>query len=205
MMTKDHMNKELDAGQHPAQASEGQMKLALDKASYAAWRRGDISLRSLVLHSVGCTLIGTPAALDMPPDFYYISGDRNVPHPNDYDWDQQRALLYVDTFRRELTNRVAKWCLALSAALFVACLLLQGVASGVSTLYNKAGDAFSSATRKSPDTMSRDEASERLRELKAEFAEMERQPAPDIERLRTIQEEAQTLLRRYPDLQHIVR
>ena len=180
------------------------MAIQIDKAGYAAWRNGEISIRSLILHSAGCLLIGTPDSLEMPQDFYYISGDRVIPHPNDYSWDQQRSMLYVDTFRRELTRRVANWCMGIALLLFVACLVLQGVTSGVKTAYRKADSALGSMFHKDPATMSRADAEVRLRELKGEFNELRQQPAPDVERVRKIQQEAETLVRLHPDLQYVL-
>lgn len=181
------------------------MAIQIDKAGYTAWRNGEISLRSLILHSAGSILIGTADSLEMPQDFYYISGDRVIPHPNDYSWDQQRSMLYVDTFRRELTHCVAGWCMGIALLLFIACLVMQGVTSGVKTAYNKADSALGSMFHQDPASLSRADAESRLRELKAEFIEMKQQPAPDATRVRKIEQEAETLVRLHPDLQYVLR
>jgi hypothetical protein len=93
-----------------------------------------ISLRSRALHFLGSLLVGTPASLDMPADFYYIEADREFPAPGQLDWDAQRRRIYVDGFRRALTQRVAFYACVAALVLSIGGALLNGGARGAKNL-----------------------------------------------------------------------
>lgn len=171
------------------------------------WFKGDISLRSLILHTIGCLFVGTPDGIDMPADFYFIEGDRYIPHPNDYSWERQRELLFVDTFRRSLSEKLAKWCLGIALVAFTAGLAGQGLATGVRAAYHKGESTYSRMFKKEGDRqpvseMSEDAAAQRLRELRNEFLEINKLPASMVDRRKVerIDREAKEIIAKYPSL-----
>jgi hypothetical protein len=182
-----------------------------DSSVFSQWLNGDISMRSMILHAVGCIFIGTPDALNMPNDFYYIEGDRNIPHPNEYKWERQRELLYVDTFRRILTEKLGKWCLAIALAIFLSGLILQGLATGVKTLYNQGEQTFNRILSKEPaiqqvSEMTLSMASKRLQEIKFEYAQINTSPVGEREqkKILALKREATEILSKFPNLNYIV-
>jgi hypothetical protein len=90
-----------------------------------------VSLRSRVLHYLGCLFIGTPASMHMPHDFYYIEADRDFPAPGELDWKSQRQRIFVDGFRRALTQKVAVYTCVGALAISVVGLLLNGGVLGM--------------------------------------------------------------------------
>lgn len=183
-----------------------------EQSALAQWFNGDISLRSLILHSVGCVFIGTPDGLDMPNDFYFIEGDRHIPHPNDYEWGRQRDLLFVDTFRRILTEKLAKWCLAIAMAVFLGGLMVQGLATGVKAAYHQGERAYDRVFKKgstapSVSEMTSETAADRLREIRGEYMELNKPPIGEAERnrMQVLDREAKEILAKYPSLISILR
>lgn len=81
-----------------------------------------LSFTSRLLDLVGRTLIGTPADLRMPEDFYFLPGDRALLTSGDV--DRQKLVtgrIGIDTFRRLLLTRVA---VASSVVSVAVCALL---------------------------------------------------------------------------------
>ena len=182
-----------------------------DSSVFSQWFNGDISMRSMILHTVGCIFIGTPNALNMPNDFYYIEGDRNIPHPNEYKWGRQRELLYVDTFRRILTEKLGKWCLAIALAVFLSGLMLQGLATGVKAVYHQGEKTLNRVFSKEPaiqpvSEMTLSMASTRLQEIKFEYAQLNTPPVGEQEQAKilALKREAGEILRKFPNLNYIV-
>lgn len=182
-----------------------------EQSALAQWFKGDISLRSLILHSVGCVFIGTPDGLNMPSDFYFIEGDRHIPHPNAYEWGRQRELLFVDTFRRILTEKLAKWCLAIAMSVFLGGLMVQGLATGVKAAYHQGERAYDRVFRKGATAplvseMTSESAANRLHEIRSEYMELNKPPIGDSEksRIQALEKEAKEILMKYPSLSSIV-
>lgn len=168
------------------------------------WSR-ELACSSAVLHVVGCATIGTPESLDMPPDFYFIEGDRTVPHPNEYTWDTQRNLLYVDTFRRELTRRLAGISLWFCLLVFVLGLVGQGLSYGTQAIYAKGEQIVNRLIRSGPvpvAEMSQDEAKERLVYLRQQYKILLSKPMnPESTQQSTeMVKEANEILEKFPSL-----
>lgn len=178
---------------------------------FKMWLSGEVSLRTLILHSVGSLFIGTPDELSMPADFYFIEGDRDIPHPNDYSWHKQRDLLYVDNFRRKLTEKLAKWCVVIALVFFTGGLVIQGVASGVKYAAHQVEKGYKyifkqdKATPKASE-MSKEDAAQRLRDLKKEYFEKSKETADQdtAKKLADIDAEAKEIVQKYPDLRSIL-
>lgn len=183
-----------------------------EPSALTQWIGGAISLRSMILHSVGCLFIGTPEALNMPGDFYYIEGDRNIPHPNEYVWERQRELLFVDTFRRNLTEKLGKWCLALAMAVFLSGLMVQGLTSGVKAAYHQGEKAYNHMFKKEPvvppiGEMTQEGATSRLQEIMLEYKQLTGPAAgaPDPVKIAALKQEAGEILKKFPGLEYILR
>lgn len=99
------------------------------------------TLRSRILNWLGCTLIGTPSALKMPEDYYWVEADRLVPAPSTYTIEDARNYFYVDGFRRIQRHRTALWAAALILAAQLLFSVLIGVGGAASRLVS--GHAFS--------------------------------------------------------------
>lgn len=178
---------------------------------FKMWLNSEVSLRTLILHSVGCIFIGSPDDLSMPADFYFIEGDRDIPHPNEYSWNKQRDLLYVDTFRRKLTEKIAKWCVVIALVFFTGGLVMQGVASGVKYAAQQVEKGYRYITKQikgtsKPSEMSKEDAAQRLRELKSEYLEKSKEnPDQDTaKKLSALDAEAKEIVQKYPDLRSIL-
>lgn len=174
--------------------------------SLASWWRGGISLRSYVLHTVGCIFVGTPQALDMPPDFYFMQGDRNVPHPNDYTWERQRELLYVDIVRRRVLGRVANFSMIVAILLLAASMLLHGLTTGVASVASSIWHSSPFGHRKMDASeigkMSDEDAADHLKDLVKELQELQAGPRTreTQSRMREIDAEVRQIMMTHPNV-----
>ena len=96
-----------------------------------------VSLRSRLLHGLGCLFIGTPSSLGMPEDFYYIEADREFPTPGSLSWVQKRKRIYTDHFRRALTHKVALYACAVAVVFSVAGYAVNGGVRGAKSWISK--------------------------------------------------------------------
>ena len=99
------------------------------------------SFSSALLHRLGCLVIGTPASLSMPDDFYSVQGDRSEPVQGISTFKGQRFALTVDAFRRRLTMRVAVLAAVASLAAVLAIQLLAGGVHGTANLFHSTAAA----------------------------------------------------------------
>lgn len=90
-----------------------------------------ISLRSRILHTLGCLLIGTPSSMGMPDDFYFIEADREFPKPDALTWNEKRKRIYTDGFRRALTQKTALYACLAALVFSIAGYALNGGVRGV--------------------------------------------------------------------------
>lgn len=84
-----------------------------------------ISIVSRALHWLGAVFIGSPDSLQMPASFYHLDADRPKPTSDELENGMyQRNAIGCDTFRRELTRRVALAASAASAAVVLVIALI---------------------------------------------------------------------------------
>lgn len=126
-----------------------------------------ISLKSRLLHALGCACIGTPESLNMPPDFYYLEGDRKFPAPGALTWTEKRRRLYVDHFRRNLMQRTAVYASAAALAVALAGAAVNGGIKGAAQwVSGKTSSSESrparSESRGSTERLTREECNQRM-------------------------------------------